>query len=92
IKEKYKDGFPETQEVAGTMEDLIDEFGGTSSFFVTCVPAHRVEVCKRLGLSAATLPEVSGDVSETQIGIKELKEANYIMKLGSISAGRKEEW
>jgi len=85
IKNKYRDSFPETEEVTEVMEGLLDRYGGYSDFFVT--PSHKYhdEVCETLDLIPGTLPEVSGETAVSDINVRELKELRYTLKIGEAS-------
>lgn len=92
IKNKYKDSFPETEEVTEVMEDLLDRYGGYSNFFITPEPEYFDEVCGILSLVPGKLPEVSGKPVVRDVNIKELKELKYTLKIGEPSKNASEKW
>lgn len=85
IKEKYKDVLPETSSVTEAMENILDEVGGNVEFYVRIPPEHHDEVCKRLSLHTAVLPQIEGDSEETEMIPRELKELKYVLKIGGRS-------
>ena len=82
IKEKYKDVLPETSSVTEVMESILDEVKGRVEFYVRILPKYHDEVCKRLSLHTAVLPQVEGDSEETEMIPRELKELRYVLKIG----------